>query len=135
MRRVYSSIIIDASAIECQNSIKRILLDERYHEAYKNLISAKFSDEIIFEEEGKKIVFQERGVEPITRIQIGGWNVGFEFEYIDMEKTKVGIFIEYSTFAAVMGFGTLRYQAMSQIQYLVFAMLAFENGTKVLRNI
>jgi len=76
------------------------------------------------DDDGRVLSFWVAGRDVLTGVAVSGWEWGYELTEIDEAKTEVRIWYKWGWTQAVLGLGSTRHQAGSEITETVLALEA-----------
>ena len=128
MGKVNYSLNIVAPVDKCFNLLKDSLNDSRYAKATACLYSPSSNLTMITGNNNRFITIREKGFDPITKINLGGWDTTFSFTSVTNDVTQVDIKVEYNFLTAFLGFGLMKNQAKNQILSFVNSLITLEKS-------
>ena len=126
--KVNYSLNIVAPVDKCFNLLKDSLNDSRYIKATASLYSKSSNLTMIIGDNNTFITIREKGFDPLTKMNYGGWDTTFSFIPVTRDVTQVDITVEYSFFTAFLGLGLMKTQAKAQILSFVNSLITLEKS-------
>ncbi|MDE0185308.1 MAG: hypothetical protein OXP71_07595 [Candidatus Poribacteria bacterium] len=132
MGRTFVSVDVEVPVEVCYSYVKESISNPKFLAAYNNLHPGwRFSGTILEENEDRRIVIREPGVDSVTRIRHKGWTIIYDFASAGEAKTKVSISVKYGAFLAFFGLTTTKLQSINEALGRIQSLLALEHAFKL----